>query len=98
MPSTAEWVQGHRAFGKSRRAARVAGLQDAVRESEAEQLARGFADYPEEQVRQSLVHTRQDLVLVIGHLDELHRLGRSLRRWLIAATLFLGGLVVHFVA
>lgn len=41
-------------------------VQLAMRESEKENLASGIGDYSEEQARQAVVHTRQELVLEAG--------------------------------
>ena len=53
--------------------AKAFGLQKSVIKAEAEQLADGLADYSEAQVTQAIVHTRQDLVLLVSHVAALNQ-------------------------
>jgi hypothetical protein len=82
-------------LGFSRHGARIAALQSAVRSAEAEQRDRGTLYYDALHVKQSIVNTREDLVLAIGHLSELHRTVLSIRRLALAGIVLLASLVAH---
>ena len=59
---------------------RAGELQSNVKWGEIENLNSGIDDYSEEQVRQAVVHTRQDTVLVYSLLVDLNRQARTLSR------------------
>jgi len=67
---------------------RATALQNAVISADLEQLKDvgrlGLWDGP--RVRQSVVHTRQDVVMLVSHLSSLNEQVASIRRllWLIA--------------
>lgn len=71
-------------------------LMRGVRNDEREQLHSGASYYNDDQVRQAIVHSRQDIVLMVSYLSSLNaqimRLTRAL--WLIAG-LLLVSLVVQ---
>jgi len=58
-------------------------LQDKVRASEIDQLDLGNAHYGQDRVRQAVVHTREDMVLVVSYLKDTVRLLRSIRTLLV---------------
>ncbi len=57
-------------------------LQGMVRDSEMSQRVDGI-DYEDEQVRQAVVHTREDLVLVYSHLSDITKLLGSIYKLLV---------------
>jgi hypothetical protein len=77
---------------------RAMDLQLRVIASEDKQLDQGDADYTPERERQAIVHTRQDLVLLISYLSAVNLQVAAMRRLLWVMTLALGVLVIdHFV-
>lgn len=60
---------------------KAARLQRGVRADEAK-LA-DFSRYDSDEVRRSIVHTREDVVLLIGHLDAVNMQLRMIK-WLLA--------------
>jgi hypothetical protein len=72
-------------FGNYNR--RAEDLQRAVKYGEIENLGNGVDDYSDNQVRQSSVHTRQDLVLIVSHIASLNEQVATIRRlaWIVAA-------------
>lgn len=74
-----------RDFGVPKRQARIQALVNAVRAQEAD---REYT-YDADEERRAVVHTRDDVVALIGHVSELGRDLRSLRRWLMAAVVLL---------
>jgi hypothetical protein len=58
---------------------RAAQLQSGVRSDEAGHVH----DYPLEEVRRSVVHSREDIVLLIGHVDAVNMQLRTIK-WLLA--------------
>ena len=68
----------------------IAGkLQQSVRFTEIDQLARGSDQYDDNTVRQATVHARLDLVLVISHLSSINKQLAIVRGllWLIVVLL-----------
>lgn len=55
-------------------------IQRGVREDEEKQ--RNIQDYAEQHVRQSIVHTREDMVLLVGYLDAVNVQLRTIK-WLL---------------
>ena len=43
-----------------------------------------FSQYGDDEVRRSIVHSREDIVLLIGHLDVVNSQLRTIK-WLLAA-------------
>lgn len=71
-------------------------LQNGVREDEQVQRDAG-QDYTPQHIRQSIVHTREDMVLLVSHLAGIHKAVNKIDRKLawflllfIAATIVLG--------
>jgi hypothetical protein len=56
-------------------------LQMSIKADEIDQLKRG-ADYSEQQTRLSIVHTRQDLVLVVSYLNSIAESNRTMMGWI----------------
>ena len=52
---------------------RAAQLQRGVKQDEIRSLETGFDDYDSPAVRQAIVHTRQNAVLLVSHLSLLNR-------------------------
>lgn len=48
---------------------RARKLQRHVRIDEAEQLRDGLSDYDDGQIRQAIVHSRQDIVILVSYLS-----------------------------
>lgn len=67
-------------------AERARRLQFEVREAEAEQLSKGIDDYGDAEVRQAVVHARQDLVLLASYLSVLNARARRIT-WLLTLIL-----------
>lgn len=67
----------------------AAELQRGVKYDELDNLDKGLDDYSETQVRQAIVHTRQDMVLLVSHLSSLNKQAGSIRRllWIITGLL-----------
>jgi len=63
-------------------------LQRAVKHDELDNLDR--EDYSEAQARQSVAHTRQDIVLIVSHLSSLNKQAATIRLLLWAAVALLG--------
>jgi hypothetical protein len=65
----------------------AADLQRAVKYDELATLERGGDEYDEARVRQAVVHTRQDTVLLVSLLSSLNGQVATVRRllWLIGA-------------
>lgn len=87
--STQETYRTYRILGHSKRSARRQALVDSVIDDERDRLERGMTTYDRGQVRQAIVHGRQDIVLLIAQLEEVAGSLRSIRRWLIAAVALL---------
>ena len=58
-------------------AKRAQDLQESVMLSEAER--KNWADYDDDMIRQSIIHTRQDVVLIVSYLSSINRHLRSVR-------------------
>lgn len=82
-----------RELGWGEASARAKAVQQSIIEEEAEQLRNGFSDYTEAQVRQAIVHTRQDLIFMISALGNLSRQAVALT-WLVKGLLVLMGLLL----
>lgn len=61
-------------------------IQRGVREDELKQ--RDNRDYDEQHVRQSIVHSREDVVMLVAYADAVNT-QLSTIKWLLAATLAL---------
>lgn len=59
---------------------KAARLQRGVRRDEGEYSH----DYPDEEIRRSIVHGREDIVLLIGHIDAVNMQLQTIK-WLLAA-------------
>ena len=46
-------------------------------------------DYSEEEVRQAIVHTRQDVVMLVSHLDSISKQLRTISRFCFCSLLVL---------
>ncbi|MER3486898.1 MAG: hypothetical protein C4345_13910 [Chloroflexota bacterium] len=57
----------------------AAALQRGVKADEARNLDSGLDDYSEAQTRQAVVHTRQDIVIIVSLLRDLNRQLRTLK-------------------
>jgi len=66
----------------SRWADRAASLQRGVRSEEYERA--GLNQYGDDEVRRSIVHSREDIVLLVGHLDAVNSQLRTIK-WLLTA-------------
>ena len=69
---------------------RAARLQSGVRSDEA----RIRQDYPPEEVRRSVVHSREDIVLLIGHVDAVNIQLRTIKWLLVVVAILLGYLAL----
>jgi len=87
-------VKFYKKMGYSQELAEATALQRGVIKDERELLENGNADYADAQVSQSIVHTRQDLVLIISHVYQLNRKGNKLIRRLNAIIVLLGLLII----
>jgi hypothetical protein len=78
--------------GYNRYASVAADLQRSVKHDEMKNLEHGADGYDEAQARQAIVHTRQDIVLLVSLLASLNGQIATVRRllWLIV----LGGLLL----
>ena len=75
-------------------AKKLAGeLQDSVREAEEHKREIGI-DYDAAHVRQSVVHTREDVIMIISLLGSVLRILISIRSYLIVVFLALVALAV----
>ncbi len=70
---------------------KAARLQSGVRADEAEY----GRDYPPEEVRRSVVHSREDIVLLIGHLDAVNIQLRTIKWLLVAIAISLACIVLR---
>jgi hypothetical protein len=68
-------------------------LQDTVRQSEQKQREQFGMDYGTAHVRQSIIHTREDVVLVVHHLCEVKN---SLK--LLVKLLFVCAIMLSYLA
>lgn len=83
-----------RSEGRDRRSAvRQAFVESVIEVDEVQR--EGGMDYTRQHVRQAIVHSRQDIVLIVAHLAEIGGLLGSLRRWLIVAVLLMAALLLH---
>ena len=57
----------------------VAGLQSHVRVDSATQLRDGQADFSDAEVRQAIVHAREDIVLLVGWLERVNAKTKGIR-------------------
>jgi hypothetical protein len=65
---------------------KIAGeLQSSVIANERD----GISQYDEEQTKVAIVHTRQDVVLLVSHLSSLNQQAATIRRLLWAAVIML---------
>lgn len=69
---------------------KAAELQRGLKFDEIDSLSKGLDDYDEATARQTTVHTRQDLVMVVSLLDRIAEEARSLKRWVIAFGILFG--------
>lgn len=76
-----------RDLGVSKRHAKRQALVASVRSAEQEVRSSIGDPYDEEHVRQSIVHTREDMVLTIAVLGEIADTARSVRRWVMGGVL-----------
>jgi len=64
-----------------------------VTQEEKEQLEKGWEEFSEEQVQQAIVHQRQDIILLVGHLsllnDKVRQISSQIRILIIVAVIFL---------
>ena len=64
-----------------------------VTQDEKEQLEKGWEEFSEEQVQQAIVHQRQDIVLLVGHLsllnDKVRQISSQIRILIFVAAIFL---------
>jgi len=68
---------------------RAMSLLESIKDTEREQLEMGI-DYPEQHVRLSVVHTRQDVVLIFSYLNSIAETTRIMVNWIA----FIGWLVL----
>ena len=64
-----------------------------VTQEEQKQLEKGWEEFSEEQVQQAIVHQRQDIILLVGHLsllnDKVRQISSQIRILIIVAVIFL---------
>ena len=64
-----------------------------VTQEEKEQLEKGWEEFSEEQVQQAIVHQRQDIISLVGHLsllnDKVRQISSQIRILIIVAVIFL---------
>ena len=64
-----------------------------IRQHEKEQLEKGWEEFSEKQVQQAIVHSRQDIALLAGHLsllnDKVRQISSQIRILIIVAVIFL---------
>jgi hypothetical protein len=87
--SVADTYRMGRDFGLNKNQARRQAIIDACRDDERRQIEMGIT-YDGDEVRQAVVHSRQDIVLLSCQLDEVIGEARSIRRWLIALVILVG--------
>tara|TARA_B100001057_G_scaffold16077_1_gene15169 strand:+ start:933 stop:1169 length:237 start_codon:yes stop_codon:yes gene_type:complete len=66
-------------------------LQDAVRKREKEWLG----DYDEDEVKQAVVHAREDIVLLVSHSANIIKILKSIR-FILVAILVLFAIYLNF--
>jgi len=69
-------------------------VQRQVMRDERDQLERGLDDYTPEQERQAIVHSRQDMMLLVGLLSSIDK---HLYRISISLIVLLGVIAYRFV-
>ena len=65
----------------------AADLRDRVRKVDEEEVYK--IDYSEEEVRRAIVHTRQDVVMLVSHLDSISKQLRTISRFCFCSLLVL---------
>ena len=64
-----------------------------VTQEEQKQLEKGWEEFSEEQVQQAIVHQRQDIISLVGHLsllnDKVRQISSQIRILIIVAVIFL---------
>lgn len=70
-------------------------VQFGVITDEADNLARGLDDYSPEAVRQAVVHTRQDVVLLASYLTGIHGQLVAVRRLLLVLVVCAIAVTLH---
>ncbi len=78
----------YRLFGVNRFWANAIALRDRTQIAEYEQLQKGRAEYDGDEVRQAIVHARQDMVLLVSLLVDVNKQLRTVV-WLMIAILAL---------
>ena len=64
----------------------AADLRDRVRKVDEEEV---YNDYSEEEVRRAIVHTRQDVVMLVSHLGSISKQLRTISRFCFCSLLVL---------
>lgn len=93
---TTDYVKLYKSLGIKSESDMASSLQRGVIEDELENLEKGLDQYNEEQKSQAIVHTRQDVVLLVSHVSALSRKMSKALFWLRAICLLLGLLVLVF--
>ena len=68
----------------------AADLRDRVRKVDEEEVYK--IDYSEEEVRRAIVHTRQDVVMLVSHLSSISKQLRTISRfcfWSLLVLIFI---------
>ena len=65
----------------------AADLRDRVRKVDEEEVYK--IDYSEEEVRRAIVHTRQDVVMLVSHLSSISKQLRTISRFCFCSLLVL---------
>ena len=65
----------------------AADLRDRVRKVDEEEIYK--IDYSEEEVRRAIVHTRQDVVMLVSHLGSISKQLRTISRFCFCSLLVL---------
>jgi hypothetical protein len=92
MPT--DYFKLYRSLGMTSESDMASALQRGVMADEAEHLDKGLDLYSEEQKTQAIVHTRQDIVLLVSYVSSISRKMNQAIFWLRAISLLLGLLVL----
>lgn len=72
---------------------RAKELQRHVRIDESEQLRDGLSNYEDEQVRQAIVHSRQDIIMIVSYLSSA-----NYKLKIVAGLLFIAVALLAYIA
>lgn len=95
MLSQKEIYDTYRELGEPRESARLKAFLDACRDGEERQRSTLGVDYSEVHVRQAIVHTRQDIWILVYRLNALDNNASRIRRRLTAVVVLLAAILLR---